>query len=428
MSTVSGVNAIERDPRFPAARMMLQSGAYDEAIECFQELLMAFTGQFGEMAVEAVRPHFEYANALLKKAEMNSSDFLGGASAVTTGPNGNSSSNSSSSSSSGGGGGGGGSESGDAANALENPLLRMQQLAAEAKEAEENVEIAFECMDVARVILQKGGCPPAEGGEEEEEGSATTSAPSPTELRAQQIVLGQVYERLGDVAQFNNQYPQMLQEYEQSLLVRTGLGLPLHHPYFLVGMGHVYCMKESKKEAKEAVEKGDSEKAESKWHESKRHAREARRHYCAAMKSMRAMIHKRKVELGWEDGGAQEKTEKRQDKEKETEEGKGKGKEKREEEGERKGKDKGKGAKERESGEDADVWDDGSSLFHDDPATQFPSDKKLVDLRETLCDLQERVKMIEMASQVQSLAQARACADVANAGTWLIPLLRVQVS
>ncbi len=141
---MSRVNKCGRDPRYLAAKTMLKKNRYDDGIAALTTLLEAYVKKFSDSSIEAARPHYEYANALLFKVE-NTQDFLGGAAGTATDD----------SKASSGGAAGAGAGAGAGKEAQANLMARAQEMVTAAQEAEEDVQIAFECFEVARVNVEK---------------------------------------------------------------------------------------------------------------------------------------------------------------------------------------------------------------------------------------------------------------------------------
>ena len=116
-----------RDPRFIQGKALIKAKKYDAGIDCFCELLEALVTTFGDDHLETTPVLYEYGSALLLKAESTANLF--------------------------------GDAVEDAAAQKDAPKLsgieKAQRAAAESSATAEDLEIAWEVLEVSRVILNK---------------------------------------------------------------------------------------------------------------------------------------------------------------------------------------------------------------------------------------------------------------------------------
>lgn len=137
----------EREVTFDLAEILTKSGSFERAIEAWQALLEDAVNQYGEMAPETAQLYYRYGDALLRKAEESDQLF-----------------------------------SGDAQD--------------EGDETEDDVTIAFEVLEVARLIYDKGDDNKA---------------------------LALTFLRLGDLNKMNGNLSEALDDYRKCLELRTAL-------------------------------------------------------------------------------------------------------------------------------------------------------------------------------------------------------------
>eukprot|EP00946_MAST-07B_sp_MAST-7B-sp1_P004389 g4389.t1 len=211
--------AATRDPRFIQGRALVKAKKYEAAIDCFCDLLEALVATFGDQHVETTPVLFEYGSVLLLKAE-SSANLFGDSieeaeqekQGKATGPSADAPALSSSSSS---------SSSGEPMSGME----KAKRAADAANAAAADLEIAWEVLEVSRVILARHLDTPALA----------------TEAR---VLLARVHLRLGDHELDNGQLDAAIRDYKACLELRSGVLEPtdrrLADAHTSLAIAHLY--------------------------------------------------------------------------------------------------------------------------------------------------------------------------------------------
>ena len=187
--------AAERDPRFIQGRALIQAKKYDAGIDCMCELLEALVSTYGDEHLETAPVLYQYGSALLLKAE-SSADLFGDAVEDAA------------------------SDKDSSAPKLSG-VEKAQRAAAESSATAEDLEIAWEVLELARVILRKNM--------------------ENTEAR---ILLARVHLRLGDHELDNGQLIDAIRDYSECLSLRLS-SLPatdrrIADAHTSLAMAHLY--------------------------------------------------------------------------------------------------------------------------------------------------------------------------------------------
>lgn len=174
------MSKIHDDIRLEEAKKLMRQGEYEDAIGLFQSLLQARVEEFGELSVEAAQAYYEYGNALLIQQEENPSDNLLG---------------------------------GNENQPLETQeSVEIDETAAgededdedageEDKGEDDDLQIAWENLDVARIILEK-------------------------DSTGNERILSSVYIRLGDLMRLEERPGEAVTEYDKARIIREKVCQP----------------------------------------------------------------------------------------------------------------------------------------------------------------------------------------------------------
>jgi len=160
-----------RDPRYIQGRALIKAKKYDAGIDCMCELLEALVATFGGDHLETTPVLFEYGSALLLKAESTANLFGDAVEDAAADKDSN-------------------------APALTG-IEKAQRAAAESSATAEDLEIAWEVLEVSRVILNK----------------------NLNNVHAQ-LLLARVHLRLGDHEVDNGQLVDAIRDYSACLKLR----------------------------------------------------------------------------------------------------------------------------------------------------------------------------------------------------------------
>lgn len=172
------VAKIEDDVRFEEGKKLMKRGEYEDAIGLFSSLLASRVEEFGELSLQAAPAYYEYGNALLVQQEENPSDTLLG----------NADSN---------------GDDGTQAKTVEDTVVSEDDDDEDQGEDEkdDDLQIAWENLDVARLILEK-------------------------EPDGQEKLLSSVYIRLGDLMRLEERPDDAVTEYSKALTLREKVCQP----------------------------------------------------------------------------------------------------------------------------------------------------------------------------------------------------------
>ena len=227
---------LKKDPRFEMGKALLSEGKYDDSINMFESLAREFADKYGDESVETAKAWYWYADALITKEEECADDILGDAAAEAKaavasmvaemqadGEEGGEAASSSSSSS---------TSSSSSLEAGMKPVPadiivepedeggeQQEEGGDDDEEQPEDLEIAFECLEVCRRALEANAHPDTDKD------------------------LADCRVRLGDVMKYSGKFDLAVQEYEAALEIREAVedtsSRLLSEVFFKLAIAHV---------------------------------------------------------------------------------------------------------------------------------------------------------------------------------------------
>jgi hypothetical protein len=238
-----GKTATELDPaidlRYKHGKHLSESGRFLEAADILSQILSASCSRYGQLATVCAPIYYEYGHALLKIVE-SSSDALGGKT----------------------------QEAAREEEEEEKAAAAAEEDIGEEDEAEDanDLQVAYECLDVARVLYTR----------------AAGAAANPKEISEIRLLAAKAQKRIGDCHMEQTAMKEAIGEYQSTLATRAEL-LPDHDERIF---NTLYALYDAYFQLANHVEKGEAQFSDNSEKERRDNLTQAQTYALAACESV----------------------------------------------------------------------------------------------------------------------------------------------